>query len=299
LATYKKLNDLTEIILKEINNVIAGIERRVSATCIVADSDPSNVSYVKGLQKKASLCGVNLEVLELPSDINPEKFYDNIKKLNEDNNCCGIIIQNPIPSHIEKHRVFELIDYRKDLDGISYINQGRLLNGNPYMIPATAWAVEVTLDYISYIEKINLCGLNAVIAGRSVTVGKPAMIRLLSKNITPTIVHTKTQDIKTIASNADILVACCGVAELIDRSWVKPGAIVIDVGIHSKLTDEGKYKLCGDVNALSALENAFYLTAVPGGVGSVTSALLFANAVKAYFKIVESKEYSFGFENNK
>jgi len=296
LGIYKKLNDLTDSIISEVKYKTEKIDVPFKTTCIVADSDPSNISYVKGIQKKAFLAGINIEVINLSPEIKNDEFLQVITNLNNDPSCFGIIIQNPIPVHLDKFRIFELIDYRKDLDGVTFFNQGRLFFGKPFIIPATAWAVDISLRYIAKMLNISLTGKNAVIAGRSVTVGKPALHLLLKNNLTCTVVHTATVDTPSISKNADIIVACCGVPELIDRNWVKNDAIVIDVGIHYKDDGSGKGKLCGDVKSDDVIDTLSLLTAVPGGIGSVTSALLFANALKSFFKIRYNEEIVFDFE---
>ncbi|HOV14172.1 MAG TPA: bifunctional 5,10-methylene-tetrahydrofolate dehydrogenase/5,10-methylene-tetrahydrofolate cyclohydrolase, partial [Spirochaetota bacterium] len=186
---------------------------------------------------------------------------------------------------------------KKDLDGISYINQGMLFSGHPFLIPATAWACDITLQHIEKEYSYPLKGKNAVIIGRSLTVGKPAFHLLLQRDITPSIIHTKSVDKEMITKNADIIIATCGVPEIVTASWLKENSVVLDVGIHCIECNVNKtFKLCGDVNANSALHKAMIVTAVPGGIGVVTSSLLFANALKSYYKTVNDKTIDFEFQ---
>ena len=249
------------------------------------------------MKKRAENLGIDLDIIQLDKKINEKTFLTKIEKYNKNKKYSGIIIQVPIPEQIDFHEVALQIDHKKDIDCINPYNQGLLFCGKPFIIPATALAVDLSLKFISDEYSIPLKGKSAVIIGRSLTVGKPIYHLLLQRNITPTTVHTKTINTQKIASEADIVIAACGIPELITDKWIKKNAIVIDVGIHSIECDiEKKYKLCGDIDKNSVLKKASILTAVPGGIGAVTSVLIFANVVKSWYKINHNKEFYFNFE---
>jgi methylenetetrahydrofolate dehydrogenase (NADP+) / methenyltetrahydrofolate cyclohydrolase len=293
---YLKLNELSDIISNEIKEKILKLDKTIKSACVIIGNDPASLSYLKGMQKKAKNLGMEIEIIELASDINEEDFLKKIENLNLDNNYSGIIVQVPLPKSFDFFKLATTIDYKKDIDGINPLNQGRLAFGKSFMIPATAWAVDITLRFIEDKFGFKLAGKNAVVVGRSLTVGKPAFQLLLQRNITPTMTHTKTIDVDNISSTKDIVVACCGIPELIEDFWIKEGSVVIDVGIHSLENEDKTYRLCGDVKSQSALKKASIVTAVPGGIGSITSTLLYANVLKGYYKINFNEEIKFNFE---
>jgi methylenetetrahydrofolate dehydrogenase (NADP+) / methenyltetrahydrofolate cyclohydrolase len=292
---YLKLNELAEIISIEIKEKSSGLKSGIKIASIIIGNDPASISYLRGMQKKALKLGMHVEIFELPENTGEHEFLEKIRILNNDNTFSGIIVQVPLPKKIDPFLLAETIDFRKDLDGINPLNQGRLFSGKPFMIPATAWAVDLTLKYIEKKYDFKLQGKNAVIIGRSLTVGKPVFHLLLQRNITPTVVHTKTVSVQEITSKADILVACCGMPEMVKDTWIRENAVIIDVGIHSIECDDKTERLCGDVKSDSVLKKASIVTAVPGGIGSLTSTLVFANALKGYFKISFKEEINFNF----
>lgn len=293
-----KLKNLTEIIVSEIKEKIRNIESNIKLASIILGNNNSSLSYLKGMKKNAQKIGLDFEILEYSENITEEQFLKELEQLNQNNEYSGIIIQVPLPKQINFNKVAEKIDYKKDIDAISPYNQGRLFSGKPFLIPATAQAVDITLKFIETNYSYQLKGKNAVIMGRSLTVGKPAFHLLLQRNITPTIVHTKTEKTEEITKKADILVAACGIPELVKKNWIKENSIVIDVGIHYKEDNSAKgYKICGDVDTVSVLNSASIVTAVPGGIGSITSSLAFANCVKCWYKINKNEELHFNFEN--
>jgi len=294
--TYLKLDELSEIISSELKQKIIELKSTIKTACLIIGSDPASLSYLRGMQKKALKLGVDLEIIEFESNITENDFLEKIKFYNNSTEFCGIIVQVPLPKGFDFFKLANTIDPKKDIDGISPLNQGLLVFGKPFMIPATAWAVDLSLKFIEKKYDYKLSGKNAVIIGRSLTVGKPSFNLLINRNITPTVTHTKTADVQNICASSDIIVACCGVPEYVNESFVKDGAVVIDVGIHSIQNPDSTYKLCGDVDSKSALKNAKIVTAVPGGIGSITSTLLFANALKGYYKINFNKDVIFDFE---
>lgn len=295
-SIYLKLNNLAELISDEIIKETKKIGS-IKVASIILGNDPASLSYLNGMKKKAAKLGFDFEIIQYDKKIKEDNFLNEIMRINKNKKYSGIIVQVPIPKQINFHKLALTIDYKKDIDGINPLNQGLLFAGKPFMIPATAFAVSVTLDYVAKNYDIKLAGMNAAIIGRSLTVGRPVIHLLLNKNITPTIIHTKTIDTDKITSNKDIVIASCGVPELINAKWIKKNAVVIDVGIHSINADNEKgYKLCGDVDAESVLKKASILTAVPGGIGTVTSTLVFANTIKSWYKINKDKKLTFSFE---
>lgn len=295
-----KLKPLSDKILQEVAGKIEEAGEQITLVSIIVGKDPSAVSYLRSMKKNANKIGMDVEIVEYDSDISAQDFFKEIQKYNNDQATAGVIIQMPLPKHLDFAAICETLDHTKDADGITPYNQGRLFAGNPFIIPATAQAVELSLRYIEDTYSFPLQGKNAVIVGRSNTVGKPAFHLLLRRNITPTVVHTRSVDVEKITSAADIVVATCGVPENVTDVWLKEGAVVIDVGIHyvscSIEENQGGFKLCGDVHNESALTKASIVTAVPGGVGPVTTGIIFANAVKGWYKNHKNEEISFDFE---
>ena len=295
-SIYLKLKELADIISDKIISEIAKLPQKIKIASIILGDDPSCMSYLSGMKKKGEKLGIDVDIIQFDTKIEEKKLLKEIENYNKNKKYSGIIIQVPLPKQIAPHNVALAIDYKKDIDGIHPLNQGLLFCNKPFLIPATALAVDLSLKYISEKYSFSLKGKNAVIMGRSLTVGKPLFHLLLNKNITPTIVHTKTQNTQKITSNADIVIVACGIPELITGKWIKKGSIVIDVGIHCvEFNNEKGYKICGDINADSVIKKAFILTAVPGGIGSITSVLIFANAIKSWYMTNQDKEFCFNF----
>ena len=293
-----KLKELADSISVEIKNEVQKISSEIKIASIIVGDDPASLSYLTGMKKRAEKLGIGLEIIQY-NNIAEKELLEKIDKINRDSSFSGLIVQVPLPKHINSQKVAECIDWQKDLDGISPYNIGLLFRNVPFIIPATAQAVDITLDFIAKNYNVILQGKNTAIIGRSLTVGKPLISLLLSKNITPTILHTKTIEPQDITKKMDIIIAACGVPEFINDRWIGEGAIVVDVGIHSlddPDNDKG-YRLCGDVHAESVRQKASILTAVPGGIGSVTSTLVFANAVKSFYLIENNCKFKFSFEN--
>lgn len=290
-----KLKYIAEEIQKEIAEKVAMLGDEIKMACVVIGGDPASMSYINGIKKNSEKLGIKTDIISFPEEITEKELAEKILEIDHNDEYSGVILQMPLPRHIDRYTIAKLIDYRKDIDGVSPFNQGLLFNGKPFMIPATAWAVDITLMKLARERGIELAGKRAAILGRSVTVGKPVLHLLLKRDITPIITHTKTLHTEELTSECDIVVACCGVAEIVENSWIREGAMVIDVGINCK-TDECKTTVCGDVNAADVAENALLVTAVPGGIGSVTSALLYANCLKGYYRIHKNEEITFNFE---
>jgi len=260
------------------------IKKKPGLTVILIGEDPASQIYVKNKEKFANEIGINSKVLRFDSDITEEKLKDEIKKLNLDENVHGILVQLPLPKHINQRDIIETIDPKKDVDGFHPINVGNLSSGNDTMIPCTP------LGCFYLIKKVikNLNGMNAVVIGRSNINGKPMTQLLLRENCTVTIVHSKTKNIEAICKNADLVVAAVGIANMVKADWLKKDAVVIDVGIN-RMEIDGKKKLVGDVDFENVKDKVKAITPVPGGVGPMTIACLLENTLKAYNNIISKK----------
>lgn len=246
---------------------------------ILVGEDPASQVYVGNKKKACEYCGIESRSFELPESTSEDELLKLISELNDDDSVHGILVQLPVPKHIDEGRVIEAISPLKDVDGFSKQSAGALLTGEKGFVPCTpAGIIELLHSY-----NVEISGKNCVVMGRSNIVGKPAALLLMRENGTVTVTHTKTQNIKDITNKADILVAAVGQPRMIDESYIKKGAVIIDVGIHRIDPDKnnGK-KLCGDVDYDSVFDKASLITPVPGGVGPMTIAMLMKNTLKAY-----------------
>ena len=242
-------------------------------TVIMVGDNPASKVYVKQKSKACNDVGVEYEEYFLDTNTTQEELLELIDKLNNDKSVNGILLQSPLPTHLDISEAFRRIDYRKDVDGFHPMNVGKLVLGQDTFISCTPFGIMRLFEEY----KIDLCGKNVVIIGRSNIVGKPLVQCCLNNNATVTICHSKTKDVKEAAKNADVVVAAIGKAKFIKADMIKEGAIVIDVGINR--LDTGK--LVGDVDFDAVLQKASYITPVPGGVGPMTVAMLMNNVVKA------------------
>jgi methylenetetrahydrofolate dehydrogenase (NADP+)/methenyltetrahydrofolate cyclohydrolase len=240
------------------------------ATVLVGD-DPASHVYINLKQKAAEAAGMQARDLKLPADTSQEELLATVAELNADDEVDGILVQLPLPDHLDEDTVIEAIAPEKDIDGIHPVNAGKLYLGRPGLVPATPLGIMRILDEY----EIPLEGARAVVVGRSAIVGKPIAHLLLGRHATVTICHSRTRDLSHHTLDADVLVAAVGRMHLIGADMVKPGSAVIDVGIHR--TDEG---LFGDVDPAAA-DRAAYITPVPGGVGPMTIAMVLKNAAAA------------------
>lgn len=257
---------------EEVAASVAELGQVGLATVLVGD-DPASHIYIDLKQKAAVQAGMEARDLKLPADTSEEELLATIAALNADDGIDGLLVQLPLPDHIDENRAVEAIAPGKDVDGIHPINAGRLYLGRPTLVPGTPLGIMRMLDEY----EIPLEGARAVVVGRSAIVGKPVAHLLLQRNATVTICHSRTQDLQRHTLDADVLVAAVGRTHLISADMVKAGATVIDVGMNR---DEGSRKLLGDVDP-SALDEAAYMTPVPGGVGPMTIAMVLQNAVTA------------------
>ena len=257
---------------EEVAESVAALGHVGLATVLVGD-DPASLIYIDLKQKAATEVGMEARDLKLPADFSEDELLATIAELNADDDVDGLLVQLPLPDHIDETRVIEAIAPAKDVDGIHPVNAGRLYLGRPTLVPGTPLGIMRMLDEY----EIPLEGAHAVVVGRSAIVGKPMAHLLLQRNATVTICHSRTQDLERHTLDADILVAAVGRTHLISADMVKAGATVIDVGMNR---DESSRKVLGDVDP-SAMEEAAYITPVPGGVGPMTIAMVLQNAVTA------------------
>ena len=255
--------------LKSIYNAVPGL------TVILIGEDAPSKIYVKNKEKSAIEVGINSEVIRYPENVEEKIVLNKIKELNNNDKISGILVQLPLPQHIDKRKVIETINPGKDVDGFHPINIGNLSSGYESNIPCTPLGCYLL---IKKIEK-NLNGKHAVVIGRSNLNGKPMTQLLLKENCTVTITHSKTKDLKAECSRADIIIAAVGRPKLVKSDWVKKDAIVIDVGINK--TNSG---LVGDVDFDEVSKIAKAITPVPGGVGPMTIACLLNNTVESFKK---------------
>lgn len=250
------------------------------AAVLVGD-DPASEAYVRGKEKDASEVGIDTTTHRLDADVSQKELLELVYELNGDPTVDGILVQLPLPDHIDERAIIDAVDPTKDADGFHPENLGRLMRGNPRYIPATPYGI---IEMLSRSD-ISAEGMNAVIVGRSNIVGKPLANLLLRRtiNATVTVCHSRTRDLAAHTSRADLLVAAAGQAEFITADMVKDGSVVIDVGIN-RVEDESAdrgYRLVGDVDFENVRPKASRITPVPGGVGLMTRAMLLKNTLKA------------------
>lgn len=266
---------LSAQILNEIKQKVSALDKKPSLAVIIAGDNKASEIYVKNKEKKALEIGFNSKVIKLPQNVSATELKAVINDLNNDDNIHAVLLQLPLPKHLNAAEFLELIDPKKDVDGFHPINTGKLLtNSNPYAVSCTPKGI------ITLLKKYNieLSGKNALVIGRSNIVGKPLSLLLLNENATVTMAHSKTKDLPKIAKSADIIIAASGVCALVTKDFVKEGAIVVDVGI----TRDETGKIKGDVAFDEVSKIASYITPVPGGVGPMTIAMLMQNTLELY-----------------
>lgn len=272
---------LAQTIRQEVADDVARLKAESGITpgltVVLVGKDPASEVYVRNKQNACKAAGMNGSLERLPAETSQSALLDTIDRLNADRAVHGILVQLPLPKQIDERAVLERIDPRKDVDGFHPINVGLLTIGTPRFVPCTPLGIRELLIR----EAIETRGARAVVLGRSQIVGKPMALLLLQKgpggDATVTVCHTGTRDAASVAREADILVAAVGRPEQVRADWIKPGAVVIDVGIHKR--DDGT--LCGDIHFPSVSEVASRITPVPGGVGPLTVAMLLKNTLQA------------------
>jgi methylenetetrahydrofolate dehydrogenase (NADP+) / methenyltetrahydrofolate cyclohydrolase len=279
----KIAENLRETLKKQIEQIPSN-QPKPGLTVILIGEDPASQIYVRNKEKFANEIGINSKVLRFDSSITEEALTKEIHKLNQDRAVHGILVQLPLPKHINSKNIINQIEPSKDVDGFHPINVGNLSSGNDALVPCTPYGCYLLLKEV--ISDFN--GLNAVVIGRSNINGKPMTQLLLKENCTVTIAHSKTKNLKNICQGADILVASVGIAKLVKQDWVKSDCVVIDVGIN-RIEENGSKKLVGDVDFENVKDKVKAITPVPGGVGPMTISCLLQNTLKAYQKINSQK----------
>lgn len=260
--------------LIEQNNIIPGL------AIVLVGNNPASEVYVRNKIKSASFCNIEAKLIRFDETITEQMLVEEVKKLNDDNKIHGIIVQLPLPKHINEQLIIDTISPLKDVDGFGILNKGKLFSGLDSIESATPKGIMRLLEEYNIDPK----GKHAVVIGRSNIVGKPMAILLLNKHATVTICHSKTQNLKEITKQADILVVAIGKPKFITKDMVKEGAVVIDVG-----TNRVDDKLVGDVAFEEVSQISSYITPVPGGVGPLTIVSLLENTIIAYKNIINNK----------
>jgi methylenetetrahydrofolate dehydrogenase (NADP+) / methenyltetrahydrofolate cyclohydrolase len=297
-ATFINGTKIAEDIKKEVAAEVEKLKARnihPGLAVVLVGDDAASSAYVNMKARTCEQLGIHSKKLTIPSSITTEQLLAEVRKLNEDNSIDGILVQLPLPKHVNKHGILEGVDPRKDVDGFHSANVGSLVLGHETLVACTPSGVMELLHR----SNVKLEGANAVVLGRSDDVGKPQALLLMHANATVTICHSKTRNLAAITREADIIVAAIGKTALVTRDWVKPGAVVIDVGTNKVSNREdverlfGKdetrlkefekrgYIWVGDVDERAVKEVASLLTPVPGGVGPMTIATLMKNTLRA------------------
>ncbi|HHX80798.1 MAG TPA: bifunctional 5,10-methylenetetrahydrofolate dehydrogenase/5,10-methenyltetrahydrofolate cyclohydrolase [Acholeplasmataceae bacterium] len=271
----------SELIVKQVAKEVSNLPEPITLAIILVGKNPASQVYVKNKIKACNEAGIGVKDYRLDEKATQKEVLQIIHDCNKDVTVNGILVQLPLPSHLDQDLIINAIDPKKDVDGLTIINQGRLFNGMEAIIPATPKGV------ITLLQKyfIDISGKNALVIGRSNLVGKPLALLLLQKNATVTVAHSKTTNLKEVAKRADILVAAVGKPNFVTGDMVKKEAVVVDVGINKV---EGK--IVGDVDFQEVKEVASYITPVPKGVGPMTIASLLENIICCYKMQVKDRE---------
>lgn len=276
LLDGKETAKQVKIELKEKIKVLKETYNKVPTIAIVlVGNNPASEIYVRNKIKAATFVGMNHQLINLDESITMEELLNEVERLNMDDDVSGIIVQLPLPKHLDEQIVINHISNEKDADGFGLLNKGKLFSGLPCLRPATPLGIMYLLDKYN----INLEGKRAVVIGRSNIVGKPMALMLLEKNATVTIAHSRTKNLKELTKEADVLVVAIGKAKFVTEDMVKDGAVIVDVGINR--VDGVLY---GDFDFENVEKKASYITPVPGGVGPLTIAMLLLNTVTAFIE---------------
>jgi len=261
---------------EEIKAGVAGLNSRnviPGLAVVLVGEDPASRVYVSMKEKACEQTGIYSDEHKLPAETSEDELLQLVEQLNNDVRIDGILVQLPLPKHIDENKILEAISPRKDVDGFHPYNVGRLVTGNPLFQPCTPYGVMKMFEHIGY----DLTGKQVVVVGRSNIVGKPVALMCLAQHATVTICHSRTRDLAEQVGRADVVIAAVGVPEMVKGAWIKPGAVVIDVGVNRV----GDKKLVGDVEYAAALERAAAITPVPGGVGPMTITMLLYNTLES------------------
>ncbi len=266
---------IKEKLKEDINRLKDENKRLPKLSVVLIGEDPASHTYVKGKQKACAEVGIISEVFLLDKNSSQKEVIEIIEKLNMDETVDGILVQLPVPKHLNKEEIIDTISIEKDVDGFSSVNIGQLQRGLDCFVPCTPAGIMCLLEDVKY----DVAGKNIVVIGRSQLVGKPIAQLLLNHDATVTVCHSKTNNIKSITSQADALIVAVGCAHMVKKEWIKENAVIIDVGINRL---EGK--LVGDVDTQDVLDKCSMVSAVPKGVGPMTITMLLKNTYKAYVK---------------
>ncbi|MBU6425237.1 MAG: bifunctional methylenetetrahydrofolate dehydrogenase/methenyltetrahydrofolate cyclohydrolase FolD [Rhodospirillales bacterium] len=268
-----------------IASEVVGLPYKPGLAVVLVGEDPASKVYVANKAKQTVEAGMASFEHKLPADTTQENLLALVRQLNADPKVHGILVQLPLPKHLNADEVIAAISPEKDVDGLTVVNAGRLVSGLPGLVPCTPLGCILLLE-----DRLpDMTGLNAVVIGRSNLVGKPIAQLLLQKNCTVTMAHSRTRNLPGLCRTADILVAAVGRPEMVKGDWVKPGATVIDVGINRVPAEGGKTRLVGDVAYTEAAQLAGAITPVPGGVGPMTIACLLRNTLTAAKRLEMAK----------
>ena len=272
--------ELKEELKQKVAQRVADGKSVPGLATVLIGGDPASQVYVRMKKRNCERIGIKSFSVELPGDITQEEAEQAVRELNANPEVHGILVQLPLPNHLNEEKVLDTIQIEKDVDGFHPINTGRLAQRgrNPLFVPCTPEGCIYLLEKTG----VELEGADAVVIGRSNIVGLPLALLLIKKNATLTLCHSRTKDIEEVCRRADIVMAATGVAELVKKDWIKPGAVVIDVGVNRVDDDSEKgYRLVGDVAFDEVKEIASAITPVPGGVGPMTIAMLLRNTIRA------------------
>jgi methylenetetrahydrofolate dehydrogenase (NADP+)/methenyltetrahydrofolate cyclohydrolase len=268
---------LRERVALAVSEFVRQSGRAPGLATVLVGEDPASAVYVRSKNRATAEAGMASFAHNLPDTTSEAELLDLIERLNSDPAVDGILVQLPLPPQIDSAKVIAAVDPAKDVDGFHALNAGRLATGLESLVPCTP----LGCLHLLKAELGDLAGLEAVVIGRSNIVGKPMAQLLLNENATVTLAHSRTRDLPAVVRRADIVVAAVGRPEMVEGDWIKPGAVVIDVGINRVPTDDGKGRLVGDVAFPEAAEHAAAITPVPGGVGPMTIAMLMRNTLVA------------------
>ncbi|NEP01458.1 MAG: bifunctional methylenetetrahydrofolate dehydrogenase/methenyltetrahydrofolate cyclohydrolase FolD [Symploca sp. SIO2E9] len=286
-STYAQLLDGKALAQRIQTELQTQVQQQISATqrppglaVLMVGDNPASAVYVRNKERACTKVGITSFSRHFPTNTSQAELEQTIQALNQDQRVDGILIQLPLPNHLDAVSLLNQIDPDKDVDGLHPVNIGRLVRGEPGLRSCTPAGVMRLLQEYS----IDLQGKQAVVIGRSILVGKPLALMLLEANATVTIAHSRSSSLEDITRSADILIAAVGRPQLVKANMVKPKAVVIDVGINRISDQQGQSRLVGDVDFESVREIAQYITPVPGGIGPMTVAMLLHNTVLSYTK---------------
>jgi methylenetetrahydrofolate dehydrogenase (NADP+)/methenyltetrahydrofolate cyclohydrolase len=269
---------LRERVAEGVVQFVAAQGRKPGLAVVLVGEDPASAVYVRNKGKMTAAAGMESFEFRRPANIGQDELLELVEELNGDPRVDGILVQLPLPAHIDEQAVISAIDPAKDVDGFHVVNSGKLAVGQDGLVPCTPLGCLMLLKE----ELGDLSGMEAVVVGRSNIVGKPMAQLLLGENCTVTVAHSRTHDLASVVHRADIVVAAVGRPEMVKGEWIKPGAIVVDVGINRVPSEEeGKSRIVGDVATAEAISHVRAITPVPGGVGPMTIAVLLRNTLVA------------------